>query len=115
MATARADVFERFNEALRGIDAQLGELRGRIERGRKDVETRVREALEGSLRGLRRNPLYRRTEEARRELEAQVDQGRARIYGALGIASKDDVARIERRISTLSRKVNELARDASVE
>ncbi len=113
MATARVDVFERFNEALREIDSQLGELRGRLERGRKDVESRVRGAVEGSLRGLRSNPLYRRTEEARKELEAQVDHGRARIYGALGIASKDDVARIERRISSLSRKLNELARDMS--
>jgi hypothetical protein len=113
MATAQANVFERFNDALREIDTQLGELRERLDRGRRGVESRMRDALEDGLRELRRTPVYRRTNQARKDLEAQLEQGRERIYGALGIASKDDVARIERRISTLSRKINELARDVS--
>jgi len=111
MAEAQGSVFDRFNDALKNLDDQLQELRDRFDDQRKRFEdqvTRQREKLEAQLKD---TALYKRTERVRKDVEDQVERGRAQIYDAFGVASKSEIDKINRKLTTISKKLNELAKE----
>ena len=111
MAEAQGSVFDRFNDALKNLDDQLQELRDRFDDQRKRFEdqvTRQREKLEAQIRA---TALYKRTERVRKDVEDQVERGRTQLYDAFGVASKSEINKINRKLSTSSKKRNELAKE----
>ncbi len=115
MAQAQATVFDRFNDALKNLDDQLQELRDGFEDQRKKFEgqiSRQREKLEAQVRD---SALYKRTERVRREVETQVERGRATIFDVFGIATKSEIDKINRKLNTISKKLNELAKEQKPE
>ncbi len=111
MAETRASGFDRFNDALRGLDDQLQDLRDRFDGRRKQVETELRKRRDQVREELRGNGVYQRAERVRKGLEERVERGRDQIYDAFGLASKAEIQRINRKLSTISKKVNDLAKE----
>ena len=112
MAEANANGFDRFNEALRNLDDQLQELRERFDDRRKKTEKRVREFRKDVETQLRKSPIYRRAERVRKDVEEQVESTRDQLYDAFGIASKSEVDKLNRKLSAISKKLNELAKES---
>ncbi len=111
MAETRVSGFDRFNDALRGLDDQLQDLRDRFGGRRKQVETELRKRRDQVREELRGNGVYQRAERVRKDLEERVERGRDQIYDAFGLASKAEIQRINRKLSTISKKVNDLAKE----
>ena len=114
MAEASTNGFDRFNEALRSLDTQVQDMRDRFDEGRRDLEKRATKIRKNVETQLRKSPLYRRAERVRRDVEEQIESTRDQVYDVFGIASKADVDRLNRKLNTISKKLNELAKDAGL-
>ena len=108
------DEVERIQKQLRirrrKIEKQLNtnrrDLEKRVESGRKDFEKRTRK-----LRAeVRKNPTFKRLEGIRKDANQRYEEGVETLLGALQIASKGDLQRIDRKISQLSKKLKEMER-----
>ncbi len=106
--------FERLNDAFRNLDDQLQELRVRFDDQLRRVENSWNERREEFRAQVRETTLYKRSEQVRKDLEEQVDRGRVQLYDAFGIASKSEIQKLNRKLNTLSKKLNELAREQVV-
>ena len=102
---------ERLNDAFRNLDDQLQELRERFDDQLRRVENSWNERREELRSQVSKTALYKRGEQVRKDLEEQVDRGRAQLYEVFGIASKSEIQKLSRKLNTLSKKLNELARD----
>ncbi len=111
-AAERRNGFDRFNETLRNLDEEIQDLRGRLEKGRKRFEGEVRKRADRVRTELRKSEVYRRAEQLRKDVEEQIDRGRAQVYDVFGLATKSEVDRLSRKVSQLQRKLNELAKDS---
>lgn len=111
MASTQTSNFDRFNETLRGLDEQVQELRDRFDDRRKEVGTEIRKRAQEVETRLRKSPIYRRAERARKDVETQVDKTRAQIFEALGLATRADLDKLNRRVNAISKKIGELAKE----
>jgi len=120
------DGVDRFREAFGSIEEEIErvqkdlrarrkKLEKRLDSGRKDIEKRLetqRKGFERRTRKLRarieKNPAVKRINQARSEATKQWEQGVSDVLGALQIASKHDVQRIDRKISQLNKKLREM-------
>jgi len=115
MAQASTSAFDRFNDALRGLDDQIQELRERIAERRKTFRAEFRKQTGRLEQTLRKSTLYRRAEQAGKDLSETVDQSREQIYGVFGIASKAEVEKLHRKLAHLTKRLNDIAKDQAAE
>ena len=73
---------------------------------RRDFDKRARKVRAD----IRRSSTMKQIERWRKDATKQLEQGVDSILGALNIASKSDVQRIDRKISQLNRKMKEIER-----
>ena len=112
---------DRFNAAFERIDDEVQRVGRQVRKRRKDLEKQLtgsRKTLEkrtrkqvDRIRGeLRRNPVLKRIDQLRADAEKAIESGVDGFLGVLQIASKNDLSRIDRRISQLNRKLKDLER-----
>ncbi len=111
MAEPSNSGLERLNDAFRNLDDQLQELRERFDDQLRRVENSWSERREELRSQVSKTALYKRGEQVRKDLEEQVDRGRAQLYEVFGIASKSEIQKLSRKLNTLSKKLHELARE----
>ena len=97
------DEFQRVQKQVR---ARRKKLEKSLESRRKDIEKRTRKLR----RDIERSEPVKRLEALRRDAGKQLEQGVVDVLGALQIASKHDVQRIDRKISQLNKKLKEMER-----
>jgi hypothetical protein len=109
-------VFRSLDGELRRVQKQLQARRRSFEKqlasGRRDIEKQTRKQLKRLQGELRKNPLIKRAQTLRGEATSQIDSAVERVLGALQIATKNDLDRIDRKLSVLTRKLKELDRPA---
>ncbi len=105
--------FDRFNDALKSLDEQLQGIRDQFDDRRKEFETDLRKRADKVQIEVKKSALYQRAEKARKDVEDQVERARESVYDVFGIASKSDVDRLNRKLSSISRKLNDLAKDTA--
>lgn len=115
MAHASTSAFDRFNDALRNLDDQIQELRERLGERRKSFRAELRKQTGRIEQTLRKSALYRRAEQAGKDLQEQVEQSRETIFGAFGIASKAEVEKLNRKLAHISKRLNDIAKDQAAE
>ena len=115
MAETSTNGFDRFNDALRGLDDQIQDLRGRFDHRRKRFEADFRKRADRAEARLRKSPLYRRADRVRKDIEHQLDKTRSQVCDVFGIASKSELEKINRKLNTISKKLNELSREQAAE
>ena len=111
MAETQANGFDRFNDTLRGLDDQLQDLRDRIDDGRKRVENEFKKRADDARADFRKSVLYRRSEQALKDVEDAAERTRSQLFEALGLATKTDIDKLQRKLNTLSKKLNELTKE----
>ena len=112
MATTQTPI-DRFNEALKSLDEQLQGVRDQFDERRKEFEADLRKRAQKVQSDVKKSALFQRVDRARRGVEDQVEKTREAIYDVFGIASKSDVDRLSRKLSSISRKLNDLAKDTA--
>lgn len=116
---AQANIVEtgvdRFREVIGSLDDGIQKLQKRVATRRRALERRItseRKNLEKRaqkrLQVLRKSGFVKRAQSLREDASRQLEEGVENLLGALQIASKSDVERIDRKLSTISRKVKEL-------
>ncbi len=111
MAQAQSNVFDRFNDALRNLDDQLQDLRDRFDDQVKKFESEAGKQIEKIETQVKESSLYKRSEQVARDIEKQFDRGLSQVYDVIGIASKSEIERINRKLNSISKKLNELAKE----
>jgi hypothetical protein len=113
--------FERLPDELQRVQREIQKRRRTFERqlagGRRDLGKRTREIEKRTRRQVQhvrselgRLPLTRRIEQLRGEAERVAVRGVDLVLGALQIASKQDLDRIDRKLVQVSRKLREMER-----
>ena len=113
MAEAQQSGFDRFNDTLRNLDDQLQDLRDRFDDRRRKLEGEVRKRTDRIQKDLRKSTVYQRAEQVRKDVEDTIEKTRSQVFGAFGLATKDDIAKLNRKLTTISKKISELSRDAA--
>ena len=107
-------VFRTLDGELRRVQKQLQSRRKSFEKqlasGRKDIERQTRKQVKRLQTELRKSPLIKRAQSLRGEATEQIDTAVDRVLGALQIATKNDLDRIDRKLTVLTRKLKELDR-----
>ena len=113
--------FERLPDEFQRVQREIQKRRRTFERqlagGRRDLEKRTREIEKRTRRQVQRVrselgrlPLSRRIEQLRGEAERVAVRGVDLVLGALQIASKQDLDRLDRKLGQVSRKLKEMER-----
>lgn len=105
----------RVSEAVKSLEEQLRELRSDLSERRVRLEKDVRKRAEQAQERVRTSSLYRRAEQVRRDWEGQVDKARTSLYEMVGIATKSDIDKLNKKLNALSRRLSEFARDGAGE
>jgi hypothetical protein len=112
---------DRFNAAFESVGEEVERLQKRVQARRKAfekqvadrrkrIEKRTRKQVDRIEAELRKNSLVKRLQELSNDAARQIENGVDSIMGALPIATKSDLKRVERKLSQISRKVKDLER-----
>jgi hypothetical protein len=106
---------DRFRDAIGSLDDGFQKIQKRIVARRRAIERRIsseRKNLEKraqkQIQELRKTKFARRALTLREGASQKLEAGVGNLLGALQIASKGDVERIDRKLNTISRKLREL-------
>jgi len=109
-----SSVFKTIDGELRRVQKQLQTRRKSFEKqlasGRRDIERQTRKQVKRLQTELRKSPLIKRAQNLRGEATEQIDSAVERVLGALQIATKNDLDRIDRKLTVLTRKLKDLDR-----
>lgn len=97
---------DEFQRAQKQMRARRKKLEKSLDSRRKEIEKRTRKLRSD----IEKSGPVKRIEALRRDAGKQLEQGVADVLGALQIASKHDVQRIDRKISQLNKKLKEMER-----
>jgi hypothetical protein len=106
----------RINEAVQFIDdefqrvqKELSARRKSLEKEftskRKTVEKRTRKELKRIQSELKKNPIVKRADAVRKDVTKQVETRVDSLLGLMQVASRSDVQRIDRKLTTLNRRL----------
>jgi len=115
------DGVDRFNAAFESLGDEVERLQREFQSrrksfekqltdGRKKFEKQTRKQVTRIESEFRKNPLVKRAEELRSDVAKQIEDGAGRLLGALQIASKNDLQRVDRKLNQLTRKLKEIER-----
>ena len=127
MATESTDLgFDRFGDLLRSLEEQATGFREKLgDRGREvasefqkradQVREQVTEEYQKRESQFRETPFYKRAAQVAEDVEFEVDRGRTRLYDAVGIATKDEVSKLNKKLNAIAKKLNQLTRETPEE
>jgi len=95
-----------FDRIQKQLQARRKSLEKQLNSSRRDIDKRARKVRAD----IRRSSTMKQIDRWRKDATKQLEQGVDNILGALKIASKTDVQRIDRKISQLTRKMKEIER-----
>lgn len=102
-----------FRRLQKRLDAQRKSFEKRIESQRKTLERRTQRQLERLLVRLRESKLVHRAGTLREDATQRLETGASALLGALQIASKGDLDRLDRKLSQLSRKLKDIEKNGA--
>ena len=111
--TAAESLDHRFRRLQKRLDAERKSFEKRIESQRRAIERRTQRELERLLARLRESKLAHRAETLREDAAQRLETGASALLGALQIASKGDLNRIDRKLSQLTRKLKDIEKNGA--
>jgi len=106
----------RINEAVQFVDDEFQRIQKELsvrrkslekefETKKKTVEMRTRKELKRIQKELKKNPIAKRADEVRKDVTKQVETRLDSILGLMQVASRSDVQRINKKLTTLTRRL----------
>jgi hypothetical protein len=106
---------DRLNEAFQSIDDEFQRVQKQLTNRRKKAEKSTRKQLNRFQSELKSTPIYKRAESFRKDTTKQIESGVDSLIGLLQIASKGDLQRIDRKLTTLGRRLKEIEKASKTE
>jgi F0F1-type ATP synthase membrane subunit b/b' len=113
------EAYESIEEEVRRVQKQLNSRRQKIEKqfskSRKDAERQTRKEVKRIRSEFMKNPVVKRLEGIRKDVNKQVESAVDNLLGSMQIASKADLSRLDRKLNTINRRLKgiEKARKAN--
>ena len=111
-ANAVEEGIERFRTAVddfrRDLEGRGKKLEKRFQRRRRELEKRARKRVEEISAELRDWPVVERAEDLWGRATDRIEDGVTQVFERLPVATKRDVARVDRKLAQLSRKLRAL-------
>ena len=98
-----------FDDEFQRVQKELSTRRKSLEKEfatrRKTVERRTRKELKRIQSELKKNPIVKRADTVRKDVTKQVETGVDTLLGLMQVASRSDVQRINKKLTTLNRRL----------
>jgi hypothetical protein len=98
-----------FDDEFQRVQKELGARRKALEKEfatrRKTVEKRTRKELKRIQSELKKNPIVKRADAVRKDVTKQVETRVDSLLGLMQVASRSDVQRINKKLTTLNRRL----------
>ena len=98
-----------FDDEFQRIQKELSARRKSLEKEfaskRKTVEKRTRKELKRIQSELKKNPIVKRADAVRKDVTKQVETRVDSLLGLMQVASRSDVQRINKKLTTLTRRL----------
>jgi phage-related minor tail protein len=98
-----------FDDEFQRVQKELGARRKALEKEfatrRKTVEKRTRKELKRIQSELKKNPIVQRADAVRKDVTKQVETRVDSLLGLMQVASRSDVQRINKKLTTLNRRL----------
>ncbi len=112
---------DRFNQAYESLDREFQRFQKQFQSrrksfekqvtsSRKSIEKRTRKQVNQLRNDLRKNSLVKRARSLQTDAVKQIEHGVDNLLGALQIASKSDLQRVDRKLGQISKKLKDLER-----
>jgi hypothetical protein len=106
----------RINEAVQFVDDEFQRIQKELsvrrksigkefETKKKTVEKRTRKELKKIQKELKKSPIVKRADEVRKDVAKQVETRLDSILGLMQVASRSDMQRINKKLTTLNRRL----------
>lgn len=108
-ATQKTGLPQQLSKQVAAFGEQLKTLQGRAEGEIRAVEKRAKKSA--ALKNLQRwgKDMDKRLQKGQKRLDRSTSDLAARLLGSIGVASKKDVDKLQKKLNTLSRKLNGLS------
>ncbi len=106
------DVTDRVESTVKNIEKDLKDLQKRAERRRKTFERETDKRVKRFQKEFDKSPIVKRARAFQKDAQKRFDDGVDQVLGTLRIASQGDMAKLERKVTQLNRKVRELEKPA---
>jgi len=98
-------VDDEFQRVQKELSVRRKSLEKEFETKKKTVEKRTRKELKRIQKELKKNPIVKRADEVRKDVTKQVETRLDSILGLMQVASRSDVQRINKKLTTLNRRL----------
>jgi hypothetical protein len=96
---------DEFQRVQRELNARRKALEKEFTTRRKTVEKRTRKELKRIQSELKKNPIVKRADAVRKDVTKRVETRVDSLLGLMQVASRSDVQRIDRKLTTLNRRL----------
>ena len=103
-----AESIDRIQNAVESAQSELDKFQKDVEKRRKKFEKRAQKEMKRLRKDFRASPPIKRAAEFQKDFATQIESGFDSVLGNLQIASRRDVAKIDKKLSKISRKLNAL-------
>ena len=105
---------DRIDEEIQRVQQDLNGRRKRLEKqfakNRKSFEKQTRKQVRELQRDLRKNSVVKGLEKWRGQAESQIGETVERVLGTIGLASRDDLGRVERKLARINKRLTQIER-----
>ena len=98
-------VDDEFQRVQKELSVRRKSLEKEFETKKKTVEKRTRKELKRIQKELKKNPIVKRADEVRKDVTKQVETRLESILRLMQVASRSDVQRINKKLTTLNRRL----------
>jgi hypothetical protein len=98
-------VDDEFQRVQKELSARRKSLEKEFASKRKTVEKRTRKELKRIQSELKKNPIVKRADAVRKDVAKQVETGVDSLLGMMQVASRSDVQRINKKLTTLNKRL----------
>ncbi len=99
---------DRIQSAADTIDRDFRKFQKNLRGQRKDFEKRTRKRVDQAFADARKQPAYKRAEDLGKDAAKRLERGFERTLDALGVASRGELERLDRRLNQLAKKLRDL-------
>ncbi|MDJ0864586.1 MAG: hypothetical protein QNK03_00660 [Myxococcota bacterium] len=109
-ANAIQDGIDQVRKTVRGVEREFKKIQKRVETRRKAFEKRANREMKRIQKEFQKQPLVKRAETLRKDATKQWEKSVDQLVDALPVATKREVAKIDRKLNSINRKLRELER-----
>lgn len=103
-----SDGIDRIQSAMESAQSEIEKFQKDIDKRRKRLEKRASKEMKRIQKDIRTNPTVKRANKLQKEVTSQIETSLDSLLGGLQIASRRDVAKLDKKLNKISRKLTAL-------